>query len=92
MGQKVNPISFRSNQIFNLQENKWFSKLNNNKYGYLLHQDFEIQKFLTNFLNGKKNYIHKIKINRISNTIIINVYLYSKNSKKKYEAPRHYRR
>lgn len=77
MGQKINPISFRSNEKFNLQSNKWFNKINNFNYLILLHQDLEITKLLTNFFYLKSIYIHKILINRFTNNLNINILIYN---------------
>ena len=77
MGQKINPISFRSNEKFNLQSNKWFNNINNFNYLILLHQDLEITKLLTDFFYLKSIYIHKILINKFSNNLNINILIYN---------------
>ena len=77
MGQKINPISFRSNEKFNLQSNKWFNNINNFNYLILLHQDLEITKLLTDFFYLKSIYIHKILINKFSNNLNIHILIYN---------------
>jgi hypothetical protein len=77
MGQKINPISFRSNEKFNLQSSKWFNNINNFNYLILLHQDLEITKLLTDFFYLKSIYIHKILINKFSNNLNINILIYN---------------
>ena len=77
MGQKINPISFRSNEKFNLQSSKWFNNINNFNYLILLHQDLEITKLLTDFFYLKSIYIHKILINKFSNNLNIHILIYN---------------
>ena len=79
MGQKINPLSFRSVKGLNLQNDKWFIPINNFNYQILVHQDFEIKLLVTNFLKFKNIYIHKILINRYHNTLILNLEVFDNN-------------
>ena len=46
MGQKVNPISFRSAEKLSLQNILWTTHLKNNNYSLLNTQDLEIEKII----------------------------------------------
>ena len=73
MGQKVNPISFRSTQKLVSQNSNWFTSINDSNYQILLHQDFEIKDFLNNFFDFKNIYVDNILLNRYNNDLDIQV-------------------
>jgi hypothetical protein len=79
MGQKINPISFRSTENLKLQNNKWFLVFNKQNYNLVLHQDFTIENFLYTFFKNKKIDINNLVISRYGNFISINIFLFINN-------------
>ena len=49
MGQKINPLSFRSTEKLNLQNFLWATKFTNSNYALLNLQDSEIEQLIINF-------------------------------------------
>ncbi|BBA85259.1 30S ribosomal protein S3 [endosymbiont of Sipalinus gigas] len=69
MGQKVNPISFRFGVIKNWNS-IWYA--NKKKFLINLKNDYNIRKFINNYL--PKYYISNIIIERLNKNIIITIY------------------
>lgn len=80
MAQKINPLSFRSKQDNFSSNSNWFIPINNFNYQILLHQDFEVRKFIVDFFNFKKIYIHKIILNKYDTNLDIHIQIYKEKS------------
>jgi small subunit ribosomal protein S3 len=69
MGQKVNPIGFRTGPIFTWSS-RWFAK--HDKYRRALQEDVLIRKFLKKRL--KEASVSKVDVERQSNTVTVHVH------------------
>jgi small subunit ribosomal protein S3 len=68
MGQKTNPNSLRLGIIRNWNSN-WYSK---NSYADLLHQDFELRKFLNRRLEQAG--VAKITLERLAKKVVVTIH------------------
>ena len=68
MGQKINPNSLRLGIIRNWTSN-WFSK---NEYAALLHQDYNLRKFLNDRLKAAG--VSKITLERLAKRVIVTIH------------------
>ena len=69
MGQKVNPIGFRTG-VYRDWDSRWFARRGN--YAKLLLEDFKIRKYLERKLTGAE--ISRIKIEKAGDNIRVDIY------------------
>jgi ribosomal protein S3 len=77
MGQKVNPVSFRTPI-----NKRWDSKSFFPKFSYtsLLHQDLQVQRYVHGILFYFNIICNRCVIKRINGSIYLNIYLYLRSS------------
>lgn len=72
MGQRANPLNIRLGYS-TFWDSIWYSEKN---FPHILHEDFEIKRFMSSIFKPLSILINRIMIKRIGNSVYLNTYVY----------------